>query len=106
MSLTLFSPDSQTSAILLALKAILQLGNVQFEENATGTIIRVGDDDDTSTSSSRKLIDSASALLGFTAAQLSQSLTVRTMKVRNETVIMQMEISQAIDSRNTLCKEI
>lgn len=98
--------DSHKEAILFALKAILLIGNVQFEEDSSGTKIKTVEGKETTATDSEPLISQAANLLGFQSTQFALALTVRTMKVRSETVSMQMDMSQAIDSRNTLCKEI
>lgn len=88
------------TAILNALKAILFMGNISFEEASTG-----GEGSCVSPASAHTLQQAAS-LLGFSAEALAEALLNRTLNVRGEVMVVPLDPLQAVDTRNAFSKEI
>lgn len=84
-----------------ALKAILYLGNLIFEEgqSTSGSCSVLSED-------TYHCLRSAATLLGFDENELIQALTTRTIQARGETMIKPLSIEQAQDTKNAFVKEI
>jgi myosin heavy subunit len=84
-----------------ALKAILYLGNLLFEEgqSSSGSCSIISAD-------TSHCLTSAADLLGFDENELIQALTTRTIHARGETMIKPLSIEQAQDTKNAFVKEI
>lgn len=83
-----------------ALKAILYMGNIAFDEAADssgGTVIN--------TDTNFCLLEAAQ-LLGFTHADFATAITVRTIAVRGDVTVVPLPPEQAVDTRNAFAKEI
>jgi myosin heavy subunit len=87
------------TAILNALKAILHLGNISFEEAASGEGSGILAD-------SLSSLQQAATLLGFPTEDLSGALVNRTLSVRGEVMVVPLDPLQAVDTRNAFSKEI
>lgn len=87
------------TAILNALKAILHLGNISFEDASTGEGSNILAD-------SINNLQEAANLLGFSEEALSTALLIRTLNVRGEVMVVPLDPVQAVDTRNAFSKEI
>ena len=122
-----FSTDQQTG-LFSAVKAIICLGNVQFEsaditattdaggsgrrgamttttggdlQNADGavtTVRRLGE--------SSSMLSTAAALLGLSVDALARALTSRALVVREELLYVGLDVPQAVQARDALSKEV
>ena len=88
-----------TTAILNALKAILHIGNISFEETSSGEGSHIISD-------SVYSLQHAAYLLGFSEEALSEALLNRTLNVRGEVMVVPLDPVQALDTRNAFSKEI
>ena len=87
--------------IFNALKAILYLGNLIFEEgqSMSGRCSILSPD-------TSHCLTCAAALLGFDEHELTQALTTRTIHARGEVMVKPLDIEQAQDTKNAFVKEI
>lgn len=94
----LFAAQDVT-AIFDALKAILHMGNIGFVNAETGEGSVIADD-------SIYSLQHAAFLLGFSEDALTKALLNRTLSVRGEVMVVPLDPSQAVDTRNAFSKEI
>ena len=86
--------------IFNGLKAILYLGNVLFEESSDGQ------GGSCVTADTSYCLAEAAQLLGFAEESLSKAITVRTISVPGEVMVVPLAPDQAVDTRNAFVKEI
>lgn len=86
-------------AIFSALRAILYLGNVVFLDGGSAHIQIEGGEGSLA-------LSTAALALGLPPQRLAECLTTRTFLVRGEKHVCEYTVSQAVDARNALAKEV
>ncbi|KAF8097294.1 hypothetical protein N665_0291s0003 [Sinapis alba] len=90
------SKEDQESVFAM-LAAVLWLGNVSFTVIDNENHVEPEEDESLST---------VAKLIGCNISELKQVLSKRNMKVRNDTIVQKLTLSQAIDARDALAKSI
>ncbi|KAL0796876.1 hypothetical protein Bca101_068253 [Brassica carinata] len=90
------SKEDQESVFAM-LAAVLWLGNVSFTVIDNENHVEPEEDESLST---------VAKLIGCNINELKQALSKRNMKVRNDTIVQKLTLSQAIDARDALAKSI
>ncbi|KAJ0229888.1 Myosin-3 [Hirschfeldia incana] len=90
------SKEDQESVFAM-LAAVLWLGNVSFTVIDNENHVEPEEDESLST---------VAKLIGCNISELKQALSKRNMKVRNDTIVQKLTLSQAIDARDALAKSI
>lgn len=90
--------EEDQSMIFGALKAILYLGNICFDEDAGGGSVVSPD--------TAYCLAEVAQLLGWSEDDLSTAITVRTISVRGEVMVVPLPPDQAVDTRNAFAKEV
>ena len=104
-------PESTSEAILAAVKAILWLGNVEFDDASSWSKVEddghlLEDGAAVVNATSMAALEKAAALLGTSVAALTRVLTSRTIVINREPCLTPIDVLQAADARNALVREL
>ena len=94
-----FSQEDQHS-VFDALKAIVSMGNIDFEADSAGSECHV------KRGECMSMLTTCAKLLGVQVHRVQTCLTTRTITVRGETMNMALDVPQAVQTRNAFAKEI
>lgn len=90
--------DEKLKTLMRAICIVLQLGNIVFEEEP--------EDSDKSVVATMEEFEALGELMGVGTSDLLASLTIRTMRARNEEFKVPLNATQAKDSCDAFAKEI